>query len=141
VLGVDSLGEFVEQVSRHLRHFAALLAHEMVVRPVGQAEDRCARSELDSLDDGELDKSVKRAVDRALVEVGVLDPYGGDNLGCGQVVAGAGQHGFDHAPTRTGDAPALPAALIEDRPHSFVDIVAMVRGPTADAVAWLCNSD
>ena len=127
MLGVDQFGEIVEKFGRHFGHLAALFAQEMVVGSVRQVEDGRPGSELDAVDDGELDEPVERAVDRAFVKVRLADPYRGDDLGGGQVMARAGQHGLDHPSTRRGDAPTLSAELIEDRPHPFVRHRHMVR--------------
>jgi len=141
MLGVDQFGEVVEKFGRHLGHLAALFAQEMVVRPVRQVEDRCPRSELDAVDDGELDEPVERAVHRALVEVGVVGPYRGDDLGGGQVMARTGQHGLDHPSTRRGNAPTLSAELVEDGPHLFVRHRSIVRGPASVHIAPSCKRE
>ena len=114
MLVVEVGGELVEQRGGDLEHVTAALAHEMVVGLVGQVEHGTARSQLDSLDDAELDEHVERSVHRALVELGVVGADGGDDVRGREVVAGPAGEGVDDHATRPGHPPTAAAQALDD---------------------------
>ena len=121
MLVVQADGELVEQRGWDLQHVTTALADEVVVGLVGQVEHGAAGSELDALDDAEVDEHVEGPVHGALVELGVLGADDGDDV-CGrQVMAGATSQGVDDHATRPGHPSAAAAQTLDDGVRPLVD--------------------
>ena len=114
MLGLDLGGEVVEQRRRDLQHVATALAHQVVMGPVGKMEHGATGSELDPLHDAELEQQVEGAVHRALVELGVVGPHGGDDVRRRHVVSGTVDERVDDHPARPGHPSAAAAQLLDD---------------------------
>lgn len=114
MLSVELCGEVVEERRRDLHDVTAPLAHEVVVRPVGQVEHGATGTQLDTLDDAELEQAVEDAVHRALVELGIVGAHSGDDLGSRHVVPRPADQCVDDHPARPGDPHSAVTESLDD---------------------------